>query len=181
MEETFRSRLVDLMKKSRKAIRLYGSVYRTGEPSSRFAESQANEWKTVNSELLRLLSAALDHPNPKQLSSDIVAIRDRFEQDARKAEGQLHELHTRLINTSENGDYIKAALLSTELVVLKARMQAAQAAHHELADVVKRSKVVGAAIELPAAQVVEWGQVAEPEEVKPRLAKVIQLGRRIAG
>lgn len=175
-DQTFRSRLVELMKKSRKAIRLYGSVYRGGEPSSRFAESQAQEWKNTNAELLRLLTAALDQPGQRQLTIDVISIRDRFEQEWKTVEEELQKLQSKLVSVSQHGDFIKAALLSSDLVVLKARFQAAQAAHHELDDIVRKCRVVGPAIELTKKE--ELPEAPEVVEPTVRLAKVIPLARR---
>ena len=171
-DETFRTRLVELLKKSRKAIRLYGTVVRNPrDPSSAFNETQAQECRAVNSELLRLLSAALDSPSIRKLTGDIFVIRDRFQQEWSSTEAEMVAKQQALSFTVQHGDFVKAALLSNELVVLKARFQATQAVHHELNDVIKKSRVVLPTIEL--SQVV-------PESSAPKVAKVIPLRRNEA-
>lgn len=174
-EQTFRSRLVALMKKSRKAIRLYGSVERgQRDRSAEYKEAQAREWKTINGELLRLLSTALDYPNNRTLTSEIFAIRDRFHQEWTEAESELKKKQQALITAAQNSDFVKGAMLSADLVILKARSQAAQAAHHELNDVIRKSKVSLPTIELSDSQVVE------KKQIPLKGAKVIPLRRNRA-
>lgn len=147
--ETLRSRVALLVQKSRKALRLYSTMGRVnGAEPSEFAELQVGQWREVNADLLRELSAAVDNPNTRALTGAILALRDRFYGDWRRVESDLRVKQQELIAVSEHGDFIKAAHLSRELVVLKAREQAAQAAHHELQDVVKRSRLSHPTIEL---------------------------------
>lgn len=172
-DATFRTRLVELMKKSRRAVRMYGTVVSHGEPVSRFAESQTEEWRNVNSELLRLLSAAIDQPSQRRLLSDVIAIRDRFEQDAHIADREINKMQERLVAASQVGDFVKAAVIACDLVQLKARSQAAQAAFTEVDDVLQRSKLSAPALELGA-------HAAAQAESQQKLAKVIPLIRRTA-
>lgn len=55
--DTFRSRVVKLIQKSKKALRLYTSMSRlnTGE-ASELADKQLDEWKSVNQILIRTLT-----------------------------------------------------------------------------------------------------------------------------
>lgn len=97
-----------------------------------FAETQAAEWRTTNAELMKLLTGVLDSPQSRELASSIAALKDRFVAELRTLEVQLHTNQRDLIGAAENGDFIKASLLSRTLVALKARVQATQAVHHEL-------------------------------------------------
>lgn len=154
--ETLRSRVALLVQKSRKALRLYSSMGRFGGgEGSEFAELQVAPWREVNAELLRELSAAFDNPNTRALTGAILALRDRFYGDWRRIEAELRLKQQELVSAAEHGDFIKAAHLSRDLIVCKAREQAAQAAHHELQDVVKRSKLSQPTIELSSDRAIE--------------------------
>ena len=172
--ETFRTRLFNLLQKSRKAVRLYTSMAGgiNGEAPSELQESQAAEWRSVNSDLLKQLSLALDQPNARQLASGACNLRDHFYSMWRLTESELQIRHSELLSASDNGDYMRAATLATELVVLKARGQAAQAAHHEIDAVISKSKVSVAPVELSKDREIQEAQA-------PRLAKVIPLRRQI--
>jgi hypothetical protein len=175
---TFRSRLARLIQKSRKALRLYSNVGSLpNEGGSEFTEMQVNEWKRINADLLHHLTAAVENPSHKQLTVDICALRERFQVDWRMAESEMHRKQRELIAASEHGDFIKASLLSNELVVIKARTQASQAAHHELSDVVKQSRPSQPTIELSNENVV-LDTREEEEYEEPRQAKVIPLRKR---
>lgn len=139
---TFRSRLVLLVQKSRKAVRLYSSMEKNSADSGAdFRETQAEEWKSVTSELLRELTVLLENPNARRLAGDIYTLRDRFYSDWRLSESDLHVGQRDLINASEHGDFTRASVLSIKLIRLKARVQASQAAYHELNEVVTKSKI----------------------------------------
>jgi hypothetical protein len=167
---TFRSRLAELMQKSRKALRLYTSMGRLQtSPTAEFNEMQAEQWKEVNADLLRQISHALETPNSRLLANDIFALRDRFHSTWRNSEAEVHLKQKELLSCAEHGDFIKVAVLARELVLLKAREQASQAAHHELHEVLSRSRVAAPTIELSTEAVVE-------EEQLPRqIARVIPL------
>ncbi|MBX7145618.1 MAG: hypothetical protein K1X79_14295 [Oligoflexia bacterium] len=161
------------MQKSRKALRLYTSVERIGVANAEFRELQAQEWKEVNADLLRQISHALETGSSKALVSDIFTLRDRFYSNWRGAEKEVHQKQRDLIMAAENGDFVKAAILGRELVLLKAREQASQAAHHELHEVLARSKVQAPTIELSSESMLE----EESEAMRPQ-AKVIPLRGR---
>lgn len=172
--ETFRTRLFNLLQKSRKAVRLYTSMAGgiNGEAPSELQEEQAAEWRAINSDLLKQLSLALDQPNARQLAAGACNLRDHFYSMWRLADSELQIRHGELVSASENGDYMRAASLARELVVLKARGQAAQAAHHEIDSVISKSKVSVTPVELSRDR-----EIAETEA--PRLAKIIPLRRQI--
>lgn len=166
--DTFRSRLVRLLQKSRQAFRLYNSMERGPAAIGDYTEMQAMEWRNVNGALIKELSAALDRPNQKETPSLVFLLRDRFLAEFRTSEADLHAKQRELVSAAEKGDFVKSALLSKELVSIKARVQATQAAHHELDEVVVQSKVSQPAITLSNESV-----VAEPRQ--ERLARVIPL------
>lgn len=176
---TFRSRLLKLLQKSRKAVRLYSSMERTGENSD-FREVQAEEWRTVTSELLRDLTNVLENPNTRRLVSDIYAIRDRFYSDWRLSESDLHVAQRDLISAAEHGDFTKTASLSNRLIRLKAKVQACQAAHHEIYDVLSKSKVAEPTIilENEATQLESSQHEQSKIEDGPQIAKVIPLRQK---
>lgn len=140
--ETFRSRLSRLAQKCRKALRLYTSMgqMQSGK-ASEYAEKQINEWREVNAGLLQDLTGMLSQPHSRRLASEVYALTDRLYGQWRFAEAEQNEKHRELILSSERGDFIKVAQLANELVCLKARVQATQAAHHELLEVLQRSKI----------------------------------------
>ncbi len=145
--ETLRSRVVQLVQRTRKAVRLYSSAERLtgGERLSaeqaEFTALQLEQWQQINTELQRQLYAAVDHPNQRLLAGEVLSIRDRFYHEWRNAESELHIKQTELLSAAEKGDFVRAAVLGRALVVVKAREQAAQAAHHELQDLVDRSRI----------------------------------------
>ncbi len=138
--ETFRSRVGKLLQKSRKALRLYSKMGLVQEGEiSEYNEMQVSEWREVNARLLRQLSSALELSHSRQLVSSIYRIRDQFYSEWRESQGSVHEKRRALTLAVENGDFIKCVLLSKELIALKARLQATQAAHHELQSVIEKS------------------------------------------
>ena len=106
------------------------------------------EWRDINSLLLRKLTETADSPSTKKLVYDIFALRSEFQSLWRGSESELVQQQRDLIACAERGDFIKASGLATSLVSLKARVQAGQAAHHELDLLIKRSRVVRPAAEL---------------------------------
>jgi len=156
--ETFRGRVARLIQRSRKALRLYSSIGRTPfdqdrldqggrEQSRELSELQLGQWKEINAELARELTAALERPNQRGLPAEVAALRDRFYGEWRMAEAELHEQQRGLIAAAEHGDFIRATHLGQRLVVLKARVQATQAAHHELSDLSDKSKLGSSTVE----------------------------------
>lgn len=167
-EHTFRSRINELVQKSRKAVRLYSGVSKLQtENGTEHTDSQISEWRRVNTELLNELGHALENPHPKNLARDVFTLRDRFYFEWTDAESKLQTKQAGLISAAQNGDFVKAAVLSQELVVLKSRAQATQAVHHEIAELIRRSKVSAPPIELTREHRI---QIEEP---KPELARVI--------
>ena len=179
---TFRSRVSELLQKSRKALRLYSSVGKLhNDKASELTESQVAEWKRVNGELSHELTHALEKTNNKAFVSEIFSVRDRFYGEWKVAEADMHRKQRMLLECSENGDFVKSSVLAQELVLLKARSQACQAAHHELNEVLTKGRVQQPPIEL-AQEVVELKNAQETiEEEEPKLAKVIPLRQKASG
>ena len=113
----------------------------------------------------------MEQTNSRQLVREVFALREFFYTEWRTAEAQLHGERKDLIAAAEGSDFVRAANLSMRLVALKARVQACQAAQHEIRCVIEQSKVTQPAIELAPEHAVKADGAAEA----PRLAKVIPL------
>lgn len=171
--QILRIKLSELLQKSRQAIRLYTSFSKSHAESTEYTELQANEWKNVNSELVKQLSFMLNSAEQKRLVPDVFNFRDRIQSEFRQLETDLHEKQQELIRASEHGDFIKAATLSRNLVVIKARMQASGAAQHELQNVIEKSRISPPLHDEESVR-------SRPEVVimKPKIAQVIPLRRQ---
>lgn len=194
--ESFVSRVMALIQKSRRALRLYstagnGSFTRAEGSVSDLPAVQVAQWREVNGLLLRKLTEAAESANTKKIIYDVFALRSEFQTLWRTTESELVQSQKELIASSESGDFIRAATLATSLVSLKARLQAGQAAHHELDILIKRSKVVRPAAELSEEsatvlstlellddQVVDEPQKQAPIRMVAGAGKVIPLKRR---
>jgi len=151
--ESFRSRVVALIQKSRRALRLYShsggqSLSRVEGSTAELSAAQVAEWREINGLLLKRLSEAADTLSTKKIVYDVFALRNEFQSLWRTSESELVQLQRDLVSAAERGDFIKASALAITLVSLKARVQAGQAAHHELDLLIKRSRVVRPAAEL---------------------------------
>lgn len=181
---TFRSRLLKLVQKSRKAVRLYSGIEKnSAEVPQDYRDLQVQEWKSVTGDLLKQLTSCLENPNTRRLVSDVYTLRDRYYNEWRLVESELHVSQRDLVAASEGGDFTRAVSLAVRLVSLKARVQACQAAHHELNDVIQKSRVSEPAIELSFDKVVGDDNTAEDsDESSPLLnnptAKVIPLRQK---
>ncbi len=145
--ETFRTRVMALIQKSRRALRLYSSAGTAGlvkgeGASPELSSVQVSEWREVNNLLLRKLSEASESPNNKSLVYDIFALRNEFQGLWRGSEAEMATYQRELIDCSERGDFVRATVLATNLVSLKARVQAGQAVHHELDLLIRKSRLV---------------------------------------
>ncbi len=176
--ETFRSRLAKLLQKSRKAVRLYaGMEKRALARNSEYNDMQVQAWKEINEELTRQLTNILNAPHSRQLAADIYSLRDRFYNEWRMTESETHLKHKSLTQAVEHSDFIKAAQLSRELVVHKAKVQALQAVHHEIQGVISQSHVSNSAIELDVSQELILPETETPNPIV-RVARVIPMRKR---
>jgi|688.fasta_scaffold356611_2 hypothetical protein len=144
--ETFKTRVLSLVQKSRRALRLYTAAASTAgikvEVLSReLSAVQVQEWRNANTVLLTKLGEACDRPNNKELVYEVFALRNEFQALWRSAEAETVTGQRELVAASERGDFIRAASLAVKLSCLKARVQAGQAAHHELDTLIKRTRV----------------------------------------
>jgi hypothetical protein len=151
--ESFRSRVVALIQKSRRALRLYShnagqSIARVEGSTAELSAAQVTEWRDINGLLLKRLTESAESPSTKKIVYDVFALRNEFQTLWRTSEGELVQQQRELIAAAERGDFVKATGLAVSLVSLKARVQAGQAAHHELDLLIKRSRVVRPAAEL---------------------------------
>ena len=194
--ESFVSRVMALIQKSRRALRLYTSAgtttYTRSEPSAAdLSALQVAQWREVNGSLLKKLVEAAESANTKRTVHQVFALRGEFLTLCRSTEAELVQSQRELVSSSESGDFIRAATLAHGLVTLKARLQAAQAAHHELDLLITRSKVVRPAAELSeenatvlsTLELLDEQVVPEPEKETPvRMVagggKVIPLKKR---
>ncbi|MEZ4753111.1 MAG: hypothetical protein R3A13_02235 [Bdellovibrionota bacterium] len=169
--DTFRSKVIKLVQKSKKALRLYNSMGRlnTGE-ASELADQQVLEWKAINQTLIKTLTHSIEKLDNKQLSDRVFLLRDQFYTDWRSAEADLKTKQSALIAAVDNQDFIKSVGMSRDLAVLKSKMQASQAACHELQLLIDQNKLN------PPAEPEPEDTYAIVEEVQE--AKVIPLWGR---
>lgn len=199
--ETFRSRLIQLLQKSRRALRLYtsaGQQQSIGDErlQSELSSAQVEEWRQANSDLLRKLSEAAEAPHVRNSVCSVLALRNEFQEQWRAAESELAQDQQELELCAKQGDFIRAAVLSAKLVRLKARVQASQAAHHELTNLLRKTKIGSGdlsveeadaqqTIELLDENVVE--EADQPDFAPQRVAsgggaggKILQMRRRLS-
>lgn len=144
--DTLRSRLGRLLHKSRRALRLYTSIHRSpgqrnSGTESELTELQVEEWRRVNAELYEELAQVVEQSNVRQLAQDAFRLRDRLQEEFRNTETELHQKQKAAFSLVESGDFLRASAVCRELSMLKARVQATQAAHHELQAVLRRTRL----------------------------------------
>ena len=183
MSDTFKTRISKLLQKSRKALRIYTAMTKEsdsgqwsggGREEGEFQQLKLDEWRRVNLELVRALTKIMEEPHPKKQSMEIFLLRDRCYTEWRMAESELHTTQKELIRSSENGDFVNSALLSSELIVLQARNQATQAVHHEIQTIIGQSKLSKPPIELTPEKEVDEEELTKSE---PSKAKIIPFYR----
>ena len=171
--ESLRSRVMNLAQRSRRAIRLYSAVKHSHPPqdsvstthpvhTNRYSEVQARIWRDVNTELLKEISLALENPQQRELGREIVAIREHFLHLWRNHESSIHTKRSEAAAALERSDFIKVALLSDDLVSLKAASQACEAAHHELGEAVRSAQM--GQTRNNVSNFIEAASVQSPEE-----------------
>lgn len=188
--ETFRSRLIQLIQKSRRALRLYTSAGQQPVGDERLqgelSAAQVEEWRQANSDLLKKLSDAADSPHLRRSVCAVLGTRNEFQEHWRATEAEMVQDQQELEVCAKQGDFIRSAVLSAKLVKLKARVQATQAAHHELTTLLRKTKVNGdglSADDLDAQQTIELldENIVDDREPPQQLAsgggKVLQLRR----
>jgi hypothetical protein len=172
---SLRIRIAQLIHKSKRALRAYTSLERGTKRG--WGEIQASEWRAANADLMKELSGVLQVSNPKSMTKALCVLRDRFYFEWREIQGVMAGKQKDLITASETSDFVRSAILSSELVSLRARNQSAEAAYKELRALVKDQPGADEVIELSHDQVVH-AEEKEKEELPARRAatgKVIQL------
>jgi hypothetical protein len=125
-----RTGLGSLLRRSRQALNLYSDLSARNEVKE-VRDLQVHEWKLVNAELVASLEKILDYPQNRLLAATFV-LRDRFNQLWREREAELAVSQRSMISLLEAADFLKVHSLSGEASVLKARLQASQAACNEI-------------------------------------------------
>jgi hypothetical protein len=149
-------------------------VSETSAEQAELSDAQVQEWREVNGELLRSLTTAVGRVTPRETAGDVGALRDRFHVAWRSNEASLHNRQQELISAAEKGDFIKAALVARELVTLRARVQASQAAFFELDLLVGQSR--NTPVELSRDQIVE-SEFGSDEEIETARGSNLADGR----
>jgi hypothetical protein len=116
--------------------------FTANQEGAEYTELQAEEWKSVNAELLRQLGACLDQPNPRNILPGVMALNDRFRNNMRLLQTEVAELAQALLQAAVGHDFVKAAVASRKLVILRSRFQATQAAQNELEQTLRKAKVI---------------------------------------
>jgi len=181
-EDTFRSKLVKLVQKSRKALHLYTSIAGTeGRNNGEYSELQLREWKSTNTELLRQLTSILDNSIPRKLNADVALLQESFYREWRATETRMHKQQLELIAASEASDFVKAALLAEGLVSLKAKLHATHAAQHEIKVILEGSGFKITPDKQKSSTVERNPQIDRPDLDGPLAmpGKVIPMRRRV--
>jgi hypothetical protein len=180
--ETFRTRLLALLQKSRKAVRVYTSIGSGSDitsPSNEYSSLQIEPWRQVNMDLSKSLTLVLGSPNKTTLATAIYELRDRYYNEWRLVEAEVHKQHKNLISAVEKSDFVSSANISRSLIEMKARLQVLQAAHHEINEAIEKSHVSQPVIDLAkVANVVTLSDSTEVRNPIVRQAKVIPLRKK---
>ena len=167
-QQNLRVRLAALRQKSLKALGLYRRIGRSASTErARLSELQMAEWRIVSADLGKRLETCVREASYKSLSVKSFALRDHFLSHWRAAQAALRARRDELPKLLERGDFIKATLLCQELITLRAREQACQAAYSELQNLLsdksdRRGKAEreaqdleeGSAADSPVAQII---------------------------
>jgi hypothetical protein len=156
---TVQSRILNLLRQSRQAVRLYASVrHLEASPVSQLAKVQSEQWRLANEQLCKQLGNLLRNPTnggnqttnltsnnhvptTQTLGQVIKQIREEFRQAWRQTEHELHETHLQLGKAVDRADYITSAILSKDLVQLQARKEAQSAVYEELTSLLRSCKI----------------------------------------
>lgn len=144
VSDTFKTRLLKLINKSRKAVRVYsnaGGASNFRAKSKPYADMQLKCWRDANERLVEFLHSATKNMNLRKVASEILAYAKQCQQELENREKQLEKYHHELLTYSQNKDYVNAAIISNELIVLKANVQAEKAVLEELEDVLTYANV----------------------------------------
>jgi len=171
--QTLKIRLASLRQKSKRALGLYKKMGRdsVGEPPQH-SELQMAEWRAVASALCDKIGLCLEESSLKRINVASFAARDHFHALWRTSEGELHSKQAKLVKVAESGEFVKASILSLELIALKARCQACQAAYNELQNVLSKNRAQR------ADETTEEILLPSDEDLPRKVANVIPLRSR---
>lgn len=141
--DSFRHKVADLTRKSRKAVKLYSNVAKKPSKCSEewvkdtLGDIQIDEWRKTNAELHRELCRILEIGSQRTLVASVFELRDSFYNNWRKRETDSRTLQRDLITCIESNQYSKVVSLGYKLSGLNAQIQALQAAYQELQSILK--------------------------------------------
>ncbi len=179
--ESFLVRFLELMKKSKKAVKLYSSLEKAEAKTSLSSKRegyfrQVLEWREANRLLLEMLQSAHLSFQGRALVDKAYAIRDDFFSLYRETETEFHlkvDLLNQLVNKLQ---FVKAKNLSHELIQFKAKVEAYAAVCSELQDLLDHGKVARG-VEVVSPEVnIEVEKIAldvRPENVIPLKRKKV--------
>jgi len=160
----FSSRLLALLQRARRAVRMYGLLGRPAghaEQGNEERDAQAREWRVTNELLISRITALVGvRPVTAITPRELSGVVHQFDREAIELSTLLAEGNTRLIGFAEAADYIAAARMARELVILHARSQAIAAVIHELSVLLSPHGSRGTSAELGGA-----GPVAAPQKI----------------
>lgn len=197
--DSFRHKVADLTRKSRKAVKLYSNVAKKPSKCSEewvkdaLGDIQIDEWRKINAELHRELCRIMEFGSQRTLVSSVFELRDSFYNNWRKRETDSRTLQRDLITCVESSQYSKVVSLGYKLSALNAQIQALQAAYQELQAILKgyssgnedramNSSYSSGSPRLfgRANQDVTSTQVNEaPSEKRSTFAKIIPINRKV--
>lgn len=175
--QTFKSRLISLLQRSRQAARMYSEMRRSNDKLN-YADLQIKEWKNINLELVDELSILLDDfYDQKILIAKSFALLERFQIEQVSISTILQKKKDELSLAINKDDFAKSAKLSLELVSLKSRNQALEAVLNELNRMLEKCNITSPKIkkEIKKENDIKDKSERTPFVIKSNLDKVIPI------
>jgi hypothetical protein len=139
---TMQSKIVNLMRQSRQASRLYASVrHIDANHLTELARIQSEEWRLANDSLCKSLGEVLKRPSSRHMGQELLFLTEHHRDEWRSAEKELHQGHKNLNKAIEQSDYVASTVIASTLVRWKARKEAQQAVHEELLHLIRTCRV----------------------------------------
>lgn len=139
---TMQSKIVNLMRQSRQASRLYASVrHIDANHLTELARIQSEEWRVANDSLCKSLGEVLKRPSSRHMGQEVLLLTEHHRDEWRIAEKELHQGHKNLCRAIEQSDYVASTVIASTLVRWKARKEAQQAVYDELLQLIKACRV----------------------------------------
>ena len=171
-DETFKSKLSKLIQKSRKALRIYSQATTPANhraSTKPFADQQIAVWYNVNEELLEFLVEITRNAHLRKVANESLGYAKHCQQKLIEEQEQLDEKHQQLVRFSQSGDFINSAKLSSQLIHLKASVQARGAVLAELEDLLSYAN-----LKLPVTHEASTGQ----SELAVKSSKIIPFSSK---